>query len=123
MAVMRFTDLRVWQASHQITLRVYRISRAFPADERFGLAIQMRRAAVSVGSNIAEGFGRRGPKDKARIYNIAEGSAEELKNLLLVTRDLEYSAEADAIFSALEDVSRMLRRLVDTTLDGAVHDS
>jgi four helix bundle protein len=89
-AVTRFTDLRVWQASRQITLNVYRISRAFPADERFGLAIQMRRAAVSIGSNIAEGFGRRGPKDKARIYNIAEGSAEELKNLLLVTRDLEF---------------------------------
>ena len=117
MAATSFTDLRVWQASHRTTLDVYRITRSFPADERFGLASQMRRAAVSIGSNIAEGFGGRRPRDKARLYNIGEGSAEELKNLLLVARDLGYAKETASTWKALEDISRMLRGLVDRTLD------
>ncbi|HEX7897347.1 MAG TPA: four helix bundle protein [Planctomycetota bacterium] len=120
MAATSFTDLRVWQASHRATLEVYRITRSFPAEERFGLSIQMRRAAVSIGANIAEGFGRRRPRDKARLYNIGEGSAEDLKNLLLVARDLGYAKEMDALWKALEDISRMLRGLVDKTLDAPV---
>ena len=120
MAATSFTDLRVWQASHRTTLDVYRITRGFPADERYGLASQMRRAAVSIGSNIAEGFGRRLPRDKARLYNIGEGSAEELKNLLMVARDLGYSKEPPQMLTALEDVSRMLRGLVDKTLAASV---
>ena len=75
----RFQDLLVWQKAHDLALKVYKATREFPADERFGLVSQMRRAAVLVPANIAEGFKKRGQRDKANFYNIAEGSLEELR--------------------------------------------
>ena len=69
----KFQDLVVWQKAHQIVLRVYRLTMTYPKNEMFGLVSQMRRAAVSVPANIAEGFKRKGRSDKARVMNIAQG--------------------------------------------------
>ena len=83
-----FGDLKVWHEAHKLTLAVYRASAAFPREERYGLTAQMRRSAVSVPSNIAEGCGRRGA-DFGRFMQIAMGSACELEYQLLLARDLE----------------------------------
>ncbi len=88
-----FTDLRVWQASHQLVLLTYKDTKAFPKDEQFALTSQMRRAAVSVTSNIAEGFGRHTPKDKEHFYVMASGSLLELKNQYITAKDLGYITE------------------------------
>ena len=116
MATTSFTQLNVWMRAHQVTLGVYRITDAYPDRERFCLAQQMRRAAVSVPANIAEGYGRRRAQDKARFYNIAQGSSEELKYYLILSRDLGYLKEYDALWKPLEEVSRMLRRLVESVV-------
>lgn len=76
----------------------------------------MRKAATSIPANIAEGYGRRAPRDKARFYTISTGSAEELKYFLILSRDLGYLREIDALYAKMEDVSRKLRRLIETTL-------
>ncbi|MEM6288553.1 MAG: four helix bundle protein, partial [Bacteroidota bacterium] len=85
-----FQNLRVWQDAHALTLDVYRASRLFPADERFGLTNQLRRAASSVGANLAEGSSRRTDADFARFVQIAVGSVSEVENHLLLARDLGY---------------------------------
>ncbi|MEA3397467.1 MAG: four helix bundle protein [Chloroflexota bacterium] len=77
--ILHFQQLDVWRESHELVLMVYRVTKKFPGDERFGLISQMRRAAVSIPANIAEGFKRHGIRDKIRFYNISEGSLEELK--------------------------------------------
>jgi four helix bundle protein len=83
--VQRFTDLKVWQRSHALTLEIYRFTATFPTDERFGLISQLRRAAVSVPTNIAEGSKRQSNPDYARFLNIAEGSLAETEYLLLLS--------------------------------------
>ena len=88
--VQRFTELKVWQRSHQLVLAVYRLSKAFPADERYGLLSQLRRAVLSVPTNIAEGSKRQGRQDYARFLNISEGSLAETEYPLMVGRDLGY---------------------------------
>jgi four helix bundle protein len=74
-----FQDLLVWQKAHQFVLEVYALTTAFPKQETYGLALQMRRASVSIPANIAEGFRRRGKAAKARFMNMAEGSVEECR--------------------------------------------
>ena len=74
-----FQDLVVWQKAHQLVLLAYKITKDYPAEERFGLTSQIRRSAVSIAANIAEGFIKKGKKDKLNFYNIAQGSLEELK--------------------------------------------
>jgi four helix bundle protein len=88
MGAKSYEELEVWQYGHAVTLQVYRWTRGFPKEERYGLSAQLRRAAVSVPANIAEGFGRRKPLDKARIYTIAEASAEELGYLVRLACEL-----------------------------------
>ena len=83
-----FRNLSVWQEAHRMVLQIYSETGQFPADEKFGLVTQMRRAAVSIPANIAEGFKRRGIQDKIRFYNISEGSLEELKYYLILSVDL-----------------------------------
>lgn len=85
---MAFQDLLVWQKAHQLVLDVYRYTATFPAEERYSLTSQMRRAAVSIPSNIAEGSGRRGDAEFARFLDVALGSATELEYQLLLARDL-----------------------------------
>ena len=87
----RFEDLSIWHKSHQLVLRVYRMTKTFPKVEMYGLAAQMRRSAVSVPANIAEGFKRRGRADKARVMNIAQGSLEELRYYFILANDLGYA--------------------------------
>jgi len=102
-----FKDLIVWQKAHELVLGVYRFSNGFPADERFGLTSQLRRAAVSVPANIAEGFRKRGPQDKARYMNIAQGSLEETHYYLILSQDLRY-ADSSALILQHEEVSKLL---------------
>ncbi len=90
-----FTDLNVWKEGHKLVIMIYRISKSFPQDEQFGLTSQIRRAAVSVTSNIAEGFSRLSYKDKAHFFSIAHGSLTEIQNQLLVARDVEYVTTDD----------------------------
>ena len=97
----------MWRKAHGFVLDVYALTATFPKSETYGLALQMRRAAVSIPANIAEGFRRRGKADKARFLNIAEGSVEECRYFLILVKDLGYG-DTLAISAALEEVSRML---------------
>lgn len=102
-----FEDLIVWQKAHAWVLGVYRLSEAFPAKENFALTSQLRRAAMSVPANIAEGVKKRGLRDKARCLNIARGSLEESRYFLILARDLGYADVTEAAHQ-LEEVSRLL---------------
>ena len=106
-AARTFRDLLVWRKAHQFVLEVYSFTAAFPKQETYGLSLQLRRAAVSVPANIAEGFRRRGKADKARYMNIAEGSVEECRYYLILAHDLGYG-DTDALTAALEETSRLL---------------
>ncbi len=85
-----FVDLNAWQEGHKLVLQIYGITKKFPAIENFGLISQMQRSAVSITSNIAEGFGRQTFKDKVHFYYIASGSLLELHNQLIIAKDLKY---------------------------------
>jgi len=102
-----FQDLLVWRKAHDLVLAIYLLTADFPRQETYGLSLQMRRAAISVPANIAEGFRRRGKPEKARFLNIAEGSLEELRYFLILTADLGYSDTAP-LTAAIEEVSRLL---------------
>ncbi len=102
-----FEDLVVWQKAHQFVLKVYTMTECFPKAETFGLTSQLRRAAVSIAANIAEGFKKTGRADKARFFNIAQGSIEDCRYYLILTRDLNYGAPVEEK-SLLEEVSRLL---------------
>ena len=91
--IEKFEDLRVWQEAQNWAVEIYKITRSFPDDEKFGLTSQLRRAASSVSANIAEGFGRRTNKDKLQFYVIAYGSALEAKNFLYLSNKLNYIDE------------------------------
>lgn len=88
--IQNFTDLFAWRESHVVILSIYKVTKMFPSDERFGLIAQIRRASVSITSNIAEGFGRRTSKDKIHFYDMAIGSLNEVRNQLFIARDLSY---------------------------------
>jgi four helix bundle protein len=103
----RFEDLVMWQKAHALTLSVYRCTKQLPREELFGLTAQMRRAAVSVAANIAEGFSKRGRSDKARLMNVAQGSLEELRYYFILSRDLSY-VQTSARPRELDEVGRML---------------
>lgn len=107
MPATRFEDLVVWQKAHQFVLAAYRLSRTFPRAETYGLSSQFRRAAVSIAANIAEGFKKRSKPDKLRFYNIAQGSIEESRYYLILTKDLEYG-DISELSQLLEEVSKLL---------------
>jgi len=102
-----FQDLVVWQKAHQFVLGVYKVSEDFPRHELFGVTTQLRRAAVSIAANIAEGFRKRSRQDKVRFMNIAQGSLEECRYYLILCHDLEY-ADTRGLSAQLEEVSRLL---------------
>jgi len=108
--MQRFTELRVWQRSHALALDVYRITATFPEAERFGIIPQVRRAAVSIASNIAEGAKRQSRREYARFLNVAEGSLAETESLLRLSRELGFADEAvvGELVKEAEDISRML---------------
>jgi four helix bundle protein len=103
----RFEDLIVWQRSHALTLRIYKLTKRFPKEELFGLTSQMRRAAVSVAANIAEGFAKKGKADKARVLNISQGSLEEVRYYFILSRDLGYLS-ATTEWNDVDEVARLL---------------
>jgi four helix bundle protein len=111
--MQRFTDLQVWQRSHQLVLAVYKVFATFPRDERYELTAQLRRAIVSVPTNIAEGCKRRSNAEFAHFLNIAESSLAESDYLLLLARDLGYLAPeaSEELRSEAEEISRMLNAL------------
>jgi len=108
-----FMDLLVWQKAHLLVLAAYKITESFPKNELFGLTSQLRRAAVSIPANIAEGFRKQGHQDKLSFYNIAQGSLEETRYYLMLTKDLGY-AETVCIFEQLEEVSKLLDAYIRT---------
>lgn len=85
--IKSFTDLNAWKEGHKLVLLIYKITKIFPKEEIFGLTSQMRRCAVSITSNIAEGFSRQSYKEKTQFYAISLGSVTELQNQLLVAKD------------------------------------
>lgn len=109
----RFEELLVWQKAHQLALDVYRGTRQFPADERYGLVAQMRRAAISTPANIVEGHKRTSKREFANFMSIANGSLEELKYYLRLAKDLAYLSRqhVDQLYSLAEEVGRMLHGL------------
>jgi four helix bundle protein len=114
-----FRNLKVWEKAHALTIEVYRATRNFPSDERFGLTSQLRRSCSSVPANLAEGCARAGDTEFARFVNIALGSASETDYHLLLSRDLEYldSAKYDELFDQVSEVKRMLNSF-ERTLRG-----
>ena len=102
-----FEQLIVWQKAHQFVLGVYHFTDGFPRGEIYGLTSQLRRAAVSIPANIAEGFKKRGRADKVRFLNIAQGSLEECRYYLILAKDLNYG-ETTQLNSQLEEVSKSL---------------
>ena len=105
-----FEHLQVWQKAHQYVLGIYRLTKQYPKEEVFALVNQMRRAAASITANIAEGFIRVGQKDKLHFYNIAQGSLEETRNFVILSKDLGYISEDDKekMLEQAAEVARLL---------------
>ena len=93
--IKSFTDLLAWQEVHKLLLMIYETTKKFPKEELFCLISQMRRAALSITSNMAEGFGRQSYKEKIQFYYLAQGSLTELKNQLLAAKDIGYMDKND----------------------------
>lgn len=112
--IQKFTDLLAWQEAHKFVLVLYKATESFPSREMFGLTNQMRRAAVSITSNIAEGFGRRTEKEKMRFYDISIGSLNEIRSQLFLSRDLMYlqPEQFDSLDKQLEAAHRLLNGLI-----------
>jgi four helix bundle protein len=102
-----FQDLIVWQKAHQFVLSVYKFSENFPKSEIYGLISQIRRAAVSIAANIAEGFKKKTKPDKVKYMNIAQGSLEECRCYLILAKDLGYG-DTSILMNQLEEVSKLL---------------
>jgi four helix bundle protein len=110
-----FQDLFVWQKAHQFVLSVYRWSDGFPKSETYGITSQLRRAAVSIPANIAEGFKKTGRPDKVRFMNIAQGSLEECRYYLILAKDLSYGNNANLMLQ-LEEVIKLLESYASAIL-------
>jgi four helix bundle protein len=112
--IKEFTDLISWQEGHKSVLLVYKMCANFPKNEVYGLISQMQRSAVSITSNIAEGFGRQGIKEKIQFYYLAQGSLTELKNQLFIAKDVGYiNLEIfDTILEQLNITHRLLQGLI-----------
>jgi four helix bundle protein len=103
----------MWQKAHAFVLGVYKVTESFPAEEKFGITSQLRRAAVSIPANIAEGFIRIGRPDKARFMNLAQGSANECSYYLLLGKDLGYGI-SEGLEAQLDEVMKILKAYVDS---------
>ena len=116
LVMQHFSKLQVWQRYHKLVLTLYEATRAFPSGERFGLTSQLRRAALSVPTNIAEGSRKAAPKDYARFLNIAEGAPGETEYLVLLSRDLHYLPpdSANILLVEIKELASMLHGLRKT---------
>lgn len=115
--IRNFTDLVSWKEAHKLVILIYQETRAFPKEELFGLVSQMRRAAISVTSNIAEGFGRKSYKEKTQFFYLLQGSLMELKNQLIASRDIGYLKEESfaKLMSQAEHAHRILQGLITSS--------
>ena len=120
-----FIDLHAWQESHKVVVDIYKLTKKFPKDELFGLTSQMRRSAVSITSNIAEGFGRHTYKERAQFYCVARGSVSELKNQLLISRDISHITDSEykEINDRLSTSHQLLQGLITKTRSFISHSS
>lgn len=109
--IKSFTDLDTWRESHKLVLDIYKITNNFPRHEIFGLVSQMRRSAVSITSNVAEGFSRQTSKEKIQFYYIAQGSVTELQNQLLIARDVGFIS--DILFNDAARKSVVSHKLIN----------
>ena len=108
--MFRFEDIYAWQKAHAFVLLVYRVTGHFPEVERFGLISQFRRAAVSIEANIAEGYKKLSKADKLRFFNISQGSLEECRDYIILSRDLDYISqiEFEELHTGLVTTSKFL---------------
>jgi four helix bundle protein len=113
--IKNFTDLETWRSAHRLVLLIYKITNTFPNHEVFGLANQMNRAAVSVTSNIAEGFGRSSFKEKGRYYLMARGSLYEIENQSYIIHDLKYITTE--LFNELFQQTCLTQRLLNALIN------
>lgn len=113
MTITSYRDLIVWKKSVTLVCDVYRMTATFPADERFGLTAQLRRAAVSIASNIAEGYGRASRGEYLNALSVARGSANEVETLILISQRLGFgdTAIGDLLVGEVDEILRMLGRL------------
>lgn len=112
--IKTFEDLETWQIAHKLILEIYRATKKFPKDELYGIVSQLRRAALSITSNIAEGFSRYHYNDKIRFYYNARGSASEVRNCLILSRDMDYLAEEECqnLLTGMEKVLKLINGLI-----------
>ncbi len=108
--IKSFIDLNAWKHGHDLVIMIYKITKKFPREELYSLVDQMRRSASSITSNIAEGFGRQGYKEKIQFYYMAQGSLTELKNQLLIAKDVGYLDEQD--FNILAEKANITHQLL-----------
>jgi four helix bundle protein len=113
MKTQSFKDLIVWQKSYQLVLEIYRITESLPKSENYGLSLQMKRAAVSVPCNIAEGYGRNHKAEYRQFLSIAYGSLLELETLYMLAIDLKYASETQVVKDLLKEVGSMLYRMLN----------
>jgi len=118
-----YKELKVWQKSYQLCLEVYRTTKGFPREERYGLTSQIRRAAVSVPSNIAEGYGRKTTPEYIRSLYLAYGSNCELETQILLSGDLDYmkAQEREKLQKDIGEVERMLKALIKSLENKHLH--
>jgi four helix bundle protein len=109
--IKSFIDLHAWQEGHRLVLEVYSLTENFPDREIFGITNQMRRAVVSVTSNISEGFSRKSDKDKSRFYSMALGLLTELQNQTIIARDVGYCGQGE--FAKIKDTSIIVSKLIN----------
>lgn len=116
-----FQRVIAWQKAHQFVLSVYNITNSFPDEERYGLMSQFRRAAVSIEANIAEGYKKISKADKLRFFNIAQGSLEECRDYIILSRDLNYITEQE--YDELCTLSEYASRMINSYCEGIINNS
>ncbi len=116
-----FENIVTWQKAHQFTRLVYRITQRFPEDEKFGLTSQFRRAAVSIGANVAEGYKKLSKADKLRFFNISEGSLAECQNYIILSKDLGFLDKDDYIL--LHESAMEVGRLLTAYCNGIINNN
>lgn len=109
--IKTFKDLEAWKEGHMLVIFTYKITQGFPRDEVFGLTSQMRRAAIFITSNIAEGFSRRSYKEKLQFYSIAQGSTTELQDQLTIAKDIGYISESE--FEKMYELSIKVHKIIN----------
>ena len=116
-----FQRVIAWQKAHDFVLSVYRITKLFPEDEKFGLTSQFRRAAVSIETNIAEGYKKISKADKLRFFNIAQGSLEECRDYIILSLDLNYISEQE--YNELCSISEYASRMINSYCEGIINNN